>query len=332
MKTLDEILRATCVGDIFEKDNIKNQYYQYLKKYHPDLHNGDEKYQEATQKIIKLYNKAIELTKNKTWEEKDVLFIKMPNNKKIVAKYSYEEKFELGNMYVCKTKVIYLIDKKYKKFYENVKVNEFFYNLNQELKKNFDIFIPKIKYKFESNEYYVIIFEKTKDMIPLKCLINNFNGTIPHTHTAWIMSRLSNLCCLFKMAQIVQCGIDIENIFVSPDFHTVMLYGGWWYSVKTDSKLIGTTQNIFNCMPIYSKSKKIAREDIDLQSVKMVGKILTKNCQDLPTPFKNWLNGGSGTNSVIEFGKWDSALNKSYGKRKFIKCYFDYEKFYKKTT
>lgn len=333
MVSLEKILSAEYVSDIFSKSkDLKLQYKEYVKTFHPDLHNNKEKYNFAMQKINEFYDRATKLLANGEWEERNILRIKIPNSKTIVAKYSYKKEFELGEMYVCKTKVIYLLKKEFKKFYDNFNVENIFRNLNPELKKNFDIFIPKVKYKFESEKYFVIIFEKDIEYIPLSCLMESYSNNIPHFHVAWIMSRLSNLCCLFKMANVVHCGIDIENIFVSPKSHSIVIFGGWWYTVNQNQKMIGTTQNIFNCMPIYSKSNKIAMEDIDLQSVKMVGRILTKNSNDIPTPFKKWLNGGSCKNSVIEFGKWDKTLEESYGKRKFINCYFDYSNFYIKTT
>lgn len=329
MKSLQEILKAKYAGDIFDKNNIKQQYREYLKFFHPDLHNGENQYIVATQKINELYKKAIYLIENNKWEKSNNIFINMPNGKKIVARYSYKKDFELGSFYVCRKNVIYIIKKEFKKFFDNMNIEKNFENINPTLKQNFDIFIPKVKYKFFDGENYIIIFEKTEDLIPLNVLYEEYNKFIPDKHVAWIISRLSNLCCLFKMARLVHCGIDIENIFVSPENHTLVLFGGWWYTVKINERLIGTTSNIFSCIPIYSKSKKVAREDIDLQSVKMVGKFLTKNNTNLPKPFKKWLESGSSTNGVLEFGKWDQALKDSYGERKFVKCNFDYKNFYK---
>lgn len=329
MKNLDEILRATCVGEIFTKEDIKEQYHEYLKEYHPDLHNGDERYSEATQKIIKFYDKATELLKEGKWEEKDTIYIKMPNGKTIVARYSFKQDFEMGTMYVCRTKVIYVINEENKKFFDNIKIDSFLSGLNPSLKENFNIFIPKILYKFKSENKYVVVFEKNYDLIPLSAFIDFFNGKIPDKQAAWIITKLSNLCCLFKVSKFVHCGIDMNSIFVSPEMHSVVIFGGWWYSKSVGDKLIGTSSFVFNCMPIYSKTKKEAREDIDLQSVKKIGKTICEWNTNLPKPFKDWLNSGSSTNGILEYGNWEKTLKDSYGERKFIKVNFDYNKFYK---
>jgi hypothetical protein len=79
-------------------------------------------------------------------------------------------------------------------------------------------------------------------------------------------------------------------------------------------------------MSVSAKGSKKSSSLTDLESVKLLGRQLLGevNCRKLsldtstPKPFINFLIGGSGNNSYEEFGRWDKALQDSYGKRKFI--------------
>ena len=329
MKTLEEILKAEYVSDIFEKENLKKQFHEYLKTFHPDLHPGNKAYIEATQKINILYNRACMLISGGKWEERDTLYVEHKNGKKFVVKYSYKKDFELGSFYVCRTKIIYLLDKKFKKYYDNFDISRLLKEVHPGLRDSFKEFLPKLKYKFENKDNYVVIFDKSYDLIPLSCLLDFYNQKIPDKCSAWIISRLLNLCCFFKISGFVQCGIDPENIFVSPEKHNLVIYGGWWYSKKIGEKLLGISQFVYSNAPIYCKTSGLAREDLDLQSVRSIAKKINGWNKILPKPIQDWENSGSSVNSVEEFSRWEKALTASYGERKFFKSNFDYNKFYK---
>lgn len=338
LTTEDEILSNDFVGDFFDcnKEKIKIQYRAYLKAFHPDVNSNLKYADKACVKITEMYNKAIELLEKGKWEETNKIFFKDINGKKYSLKFKKEYSFELGSYYVSNTHIAYVLSKNNKKYYDAYikNVSNIKYK-NSDMEKEFKRYFPEIVCTFETSDSYVIIIKKTEDVYLLSEIMNYYNGKIPPTHVAWIISRLCNICCFLKSNSIVLNGLDFNSIFISPRFHSIMVYGGWWYSTKEDEKMIGTSNFIFNTMPLSSRNSKQSKSTTDIESVKMVAKHLLNNSnlnkvKDVtPKQFYEWINSGSSSDSFSEFQKWTDAMLASFGKRKFVKMEIDLNKIYK---
>ena len=325
----NKILSIVKCGDLFpcDEDKIKTKYKELVKEWHPDTNSNPEA-SNVFAKINELYNRALKLLKNGQWEKTNYILISKTDGKKIALNYDTYFNFELGTCYVTRTKLIYLLDNDKEKYYNNAihRINNLQYK-DKKMEEDLSRFFPKIYQTFKTiNGEYGIVLEKTEDVYPLKNVFEYFNGKIDDRHVAWIISRLCNLTCYLKYSGLVHNCINLNNCFVSPKYHSILLLGGWWYSTKEDENMIGTTKDIFSIMSVSAKSSKKSQVLTDLESVKLLGRQLLgeTNCRKLsldssiPKPFINFLIGGSGDNSYEEFTKWDKALSDSYGKRKFI--------------
>lgn len=324
-----EILSVTKCGDLFPygEDEVKSKYKELVKEWHPDTNNNPEALNVFT-KITELYNNALELLESGQWEKTNYLLISKNTGKKIALNYDTYFDFELGTCYVTKTKIVYILGNDKEKYYNNAirRINSLRYKDNK-MKDDLSRFFPKIYQTFQtSNGEYVIVLDKSEDVYPLKNVFEYFGEKIDDRHVAWIISRLCNLTCYLKFNGLVHNGININNCFVSPGDHSILLIGGWWYTTKEEESMIGTTKDIYSVMSVSSKGSKKSSSLTDLESVKLLGRQLLgeTNCRKLsldssiPKPFIDFLIGGSGNNPYDEFTKWDKALEDSYGKRKFI--------------
>ena len=324
-----EILSVTKCGDLFPygEEEVKSKYKELVKKWHPDTNSNPDALNVFT-KITELYDKALELLKNGQWEKTNYILISKADGKKIALNYDTYFDFELGTCYVTKTKIVYILGEDKKKYYNNAmqRINNLRYK-DKKMEDDLSRFFPKIYQTFKTNNgEYVIVLDKTEDIYPLKKVYEYFGERIEDRHVAWIISRLCNLTCYLKFSGLVHNGININNCFVSPKDHSILLIGGWWYTTKEDERMIGTTKDIFSIMSVSSKESKKSSSLTDLESVKLLGRRLLgeTNCRKLsldnsiPKPFINFLTGGSCNNPYEEFTKWDRALEDSYGKRKFI--------------
>ena len=324
------ILSISKCGDLFPhgEDNVRAKYKELAKEWHPDT-NHDQDAPAVFAKINELYNQALELLKNGQWEKTNYILIGKESGKKIALSYDTCFDFELGICYVSKTKVVYVLNSDKEKYYKNAvhMINGLTYK-DKGMEDNLSQFLPKIYDNFKTNTgEYVIVLEKSEDVYPLKTIFEYFGNKIEDRHVAWIISRLCNLACYLKFSGLVHNGININNCFISPKYHSILLLGGWWYTTRENDNMIGTTKNIFSIISVSSKNSKKSSTVTDLESVKMLGRQLLgeSNCRKLqldstiPKPFINFLISGSGNNSYEEFKKWDKALNDSYGERKFIK-------------
>ena len=332
--TAEQILSLSKCGDLFP-NNInaaKTKYKQLAKEWHPDS-NKNPKAVDVFQKITELYNKALELLEQGTWEKTNYVLISKNNGKKIALNYDTVFDFELGTCYVTKTKIVYILDSDKKKYFDNalVRIKSLKY-ADRKMEDTLKRCMPKIYQTFQTNSgKYVIVLDKTEDVYPLKSVFECFGNKIPDRHVAWIISRLCNLTCFLKYNGIVHNGININNVFVSPQYHSILLLGGWWYTTKEKEKMIGTTKDIFSIMSVVTKGDKKSSYLTDLESVKLLGRQLLgePNCRKLvldsaiPKAFINFLISGSGDDAFKEYDKWDKALIDSYGERKFVKMEVD---------
>ena len=231
-------------------------------------------------------------------------------------------------MYTSKRNIFYVLDKKHEKYYNNyIKTAKKLKYADDNMKKEISRYFPIINMNFVSdNGEYVIVLDKTEDTVPLVQLVEA--ESIKAEHLAWILSRLSNIACYLDFYKLSHNGISINNCFISPEFHTIMLYGGWWYCVDQNEKMIGTEKDIFKTMPVIAKTKKVGSIETDLESIKSMSRTLS----DITTPkdMKGWMNKGSSSKASNEFESWNKALDKTYGERKFVNWSLNIEKFYKK--
>lgn len=326
--TIEKILNAKYPSEIFSNDisKCKKEYLMLVKKYHPDV--IGEQGNEVIKKLNQLYTLAEQMMANGEWVQDKVLNIETQSNKEYIIRFYQVSNFELGKCYVTDKNVVYILNEDKEKYYNNaVKMIKNIKFPDAKMEKNIGIYLPKniLNDKLKNGKYFIAT-PKTADVYPLKNLLNAFNGIIEPKHSAWIITRLSNIACYLKYSNIVHNGIALENCYASPEYHSIMLYGGWWYSTYFDEKLLGTTKEIYDIMPIKAKNNKKADFITDLESIKLIGsKVLgckttreIKESTYIPEPIKNFIIGGSSNNAYDELAKWDIALEKAYGERRFI--------------
>jgi len=321
MKTAEEILLAAKCGDLFSQNTeqvVKAEYRQMAKVYHPDtckLPNATDVFK----KINEMYMHAMELIKVGKWEMSNMLSFHSAAGKEYRTYFLRSVDFELGTMYAADKSVTYMLDQVYKKYFDNAleQIKKLKY-ANGEMEKEISRYMPNIRFSFDTDDgKHCLILNKTPDVFLLSDVLKHYNGSIPDRHVAWIISRLCNLCCYFGYAGIVHHGLTLENILISPQYHTLMPYGGWWYTRNLGDKLLGVSKSVYDVMPVKAKGDKAAVFQTDLESVKMIGRQLL-GTESAPQAMLDYLNSGSSTDPMKEFEIWNKALDAAYGKRKFV--------------
>jgi serine/threonine protein kinase len=322
------ILSVTQVGDLFtnDADKIKTEYKDLAKIWHPDM-NSDPDASTVFAFISELYQKALNLLSVGKWEKKNYIQLQIKDNKRIDISYLREHQFELGVMYVCNKHIIYVFDTDKKVFYDNAltQIKGLKYTSDR-MKTEISRFMPSIISSYETiDDKYVYVISKTEDTYCLVDILNYYDGIIPDRHVAWVMTRLCNLLCYLDYSGLSHNGININSCFVSPKYHSIMLYGGWSYTKKQGEKLIGTSKEIFDVMPLSVKNSKLSSILTDIESVKLIGRTLLGDrtgirlvSKGIPKPFVDWLCDGATSNAITESKRWDETIVESYGARKFI--------------
>ena len=145
---------------------------------------------------------------------------------------------------------------------------------------------------------------------------------------AWMQSRLNNLLCYFKFNGIVNNSISLETIFISPEYHSVAILGGWWFTTNIGEKMIAVPSHLYNSVPPTVRASKLASCTTDGEFVKALGRKLLEKAK-APKAFQNWLEYGAGDDPFKEYETWHTKiLKESYGERKFIHLDLKWEDVY----
>ena len=316
---LNKILTCT-YGELFKrsKDDIEAKYRAYAKKVHPDV-NKDPKAEEAFRRLTELKDEALKALTDGSWHEKGVISFKLDNGFTLRIRYKYHRILDICEYYISKTRLIYIFDEAYKRFYENFRhIFASWKCSDAKMKKEiFDVVIPQDIHYYTSGDKYIISIQKTEDVYPLRALIDNYwYGKVPGRHLAWITSRLMQNITFINHEGYTVNGIDIDNCFVSCKYHAISIYGGWWFATKEGEPMIGTTSGIYAVMPPKVKADKVSNYLTDIESVKLMLRSLDTDC---PKAMTDFYMSGSSENPIEEWKKWDEALKVAYGERKFIK-------------
>jgi hypothetical protein len=335
--TAEEILKIDEPGLLFsDPDQIHEEYKTLAKYWHPDISTGSK---DVMARINILYQRGMEQIEQGRWHVPFFLRLKGTDGKYRQIKYRVEKSFELGKYYISDTVVVYLVDKKYKKFFDQAKnaIGSFHY-ASDRMKQEFTKYLPGVRDNFETSDgNYVLVVSKTKDLLILSDVLQYFGGKLPDRHVAWIISSLCNIACYLGYSEFVHHALTLDNLFISPEFHSVSVLGGWWYCVRHSKPITTVPTAIAGILPARVKRDKIACFQTDQESIKAIGRELLGDRAGIklvsekpaPEPMLNWLRESGSLEPVEFYASWKKTLTDAFGAPKFVKMELTPEQLYK---
>lgn len=168
--------------------------------------------------------------------------------------------------------------------------------------RNLKKYVPQISNRFTLiNGNELVIIEKGENEYPLEAF-----GKLSDVHTAWIVSRLENLCCLLQYNNSAIPNFNVSDFYIDPDNHQVFLYGGFWKYETINSSF-------------FHKSN-LRKELVSLRQTAL--KIMENN-RKIPETFLKFLNSEPQKDAFDDFKQWDIIIYLAYGKRTFRKLEYD---------
>ena len=334
----DAILAITQPEKLFTKEEYSKEFLRLRKHWHPDV-NDDPKANDVFIHIISLAEEAKTKILTDSWNGDATLHFNT-SSKNYRLKYHKCRDFELGKMYIGSTTVAYVLDEANEDLFKNgVRAVKGIKYPKAKFKEEFAKLFPNIKFHDKTDIGHVVVMDKPKGSVLLQDLIDYMPpNTIDPKHVAWIVSSLYNIATFLDFVGISHNSILPTTVFVDPEKHSVSLLGGWWYSVNVGSKLKAIPTELTKVLPSEVFKEKTAKSSYDRLAVKgvaigclgdptLVGSKLLVS-KDIPKPLLNWIRTPSSGTAVEEYTGWDTALEKSFGKKKFIKFDFDITKIY----
>ncbi len=327
---------------LFSRDAVsaKLEFKRLAMRWHPD-HNRNNKAAEGVfTHVDAVFKSAIRKLEKGDWrepavkiedEEPNVLMLRADTGRQPIKRIRYRKRapFELGDCYIGRTIVAYVIKSDYADLFENARriIAGFRYGsgaVRDEVGRS----LPTIQSLFYAGDRCVMIVRKAPDLVRLKDVLDHVGGRLDARHVAWIGSTLHNLACYLGWAHLTHNALSLENYFISPPGHSGALLGGWWYAkpegAKLDALPSATTRY---CPPDVLRNKR-ADGRTDLELVRAIARELLGDGSGMrlaaerlaPPPMTDWLRHPTTGCAITDYRQWsENILPASFGTRRFTK-------------
>lgn len=323
LKSVKDILNCKKYSELFSADSkeAKKQFREYCKLYHPDA-NDSEEAARVFAHINEIYSTGMSTTSGGYNGKEEVTFKDKETGKGFTLTNAHKFTTSTCIVYHTSTKVVFVFDKQ--KYYDNyIKSVDGLKYKDSNMKKEMARYFPVINRHFETEDgQFVIVINKTTEVLNLGEIYKAYKlrgEKIPGTQLAWMINRLYNLTCYnHYMMHRAFNGLSLENLWVSPEMHSILLLGGNEFAVKQGDKMIGVPADVYDTMQIKTKSDKISSISTDLESIRALGRKLCAGNKDVELLYEFFNHGVKEADPLREWKAYEEVMVKQFGKRQFI--------------
>lgn len=330
MRTAETLLRITRPEDLFtgDPDKAKQQWRALAQEWHPDRNASNPRASEVFAHVSSLYDTAVDRLAKGLWEGEGFLKLTTKSGSPLSVTYLRKASFELGSMYVGEDHVTYLVDPQHKGLFDNAeKLTHKFKYASDRMEKEISRYLPKGVGQFELKDKRLgMRVPKSPDMLLLRDVLNFYGGALDPKHVAWIQSSLQNLACYLSHAGIVHHNISPDTYFISPEFHSGALLGGWWYAAKQGTTISRVPTRTHEYLPFKVRHEKKAYPQTDLELILATGRELLGDITGTkllkgktPKEMVAGLRVAASDDAVNSYKQWMVVLKDSFGARRFTK-------------
>jgi hypothetical protein len=309
-------------------------YNRLRLSWHPDRNGGSSEATAVFQQVNALWEARNLQLENGTWRGAGATSLKLPGDHALAIRYLRQRPFELGRVYVCRENIVYTsdgTDTSKALFGQAVRTVSGLRYADDRMRTEFARYLPVVKsYVPDTATGPAVIVEKSTELVALSDLLEHSGGVLDPRHVAWILSCLHNLSCYLEWAGIVHNAIDLDTYFVSPEYHSGALLGGWWYACQRKQPLKhlpARSAALWYTLPSSITKLKQARHRLDRESIRRIGRELlgdsggTKLLHDsaVPAALAQWVTLPSGKSALEDYKQWERVREQSFGVRKFTK-------------
>jgi hypothetical protein len=313
--TRNQILAAKRPEDIFpgNEADAKRLYRELSKLWHPDMHGGST---EVFAHLSELYRLGLQKLSKGLWEQKALLKFITVNGTVRELPVLAGAPFALGRDLISPDLVTFLIDGVHKPLFENALAQKFKF-ANDRMQAETQRYLPDFCMKGKLKDGRLLLqAKKSEDLIRLRDVVT-YMGLLEAKHSAWIISSLLNLACYLSYTGIVHHDISPDTYFISPEFHSGALLGGWWYAQPKGGPVKHVPKRTFALMPYSARIKKEAQAATDLELIRATGREITAST--IPVPMMAWLTKVDQRGAVEQYKEWQEVLKASFGERRYVK-------------
>jgi len=318
-------------------DAAKSAYHALLQSWHPDR-GGDAA---VAAHLNRLYEAAVEKIKAGTWSKPGEMTIATVAGGAIRLRYLRRHAFELGEIVYARHMVAFLVTNEYADLCHSAKrtIDGLGYR-DGAMKAEMARFLPSIKGCFETTDgRCVLVLGKTPDVFLLRDVLGACAGALDPRHVGWIMSAVYNLACYLDWAKLTHNAITADTVWISPQHHSALLLGGWWYAAPHGARLTALPTAVKAITPPDILHTKRADHRLDLALVRALGRELLGDRTGMrlaamaPKAMADFLRQPTSAVAVRDYRTWKEAvLLPSFGAPRFVRLDVTESAIYDKET
>lgn len=336
-KSEQEIMVANRPEDIFTMDLkvIENEKEAYLEEFRPKEYRKIKDFM-ITKKVLLLYSQAIAILEDgENKEDYKEVCIKSTKGKQFKIHYMNHSSFRLGEMYITKEYVIYIVKKEFKKYYENyIEKTKHYSKPDRTIWNMVQYMVPNVEMNFECVDgNFAIFIKKPCEMYSLREILEYFKGGLKPEYVASILTRLYYFTCYMGLVEMNHNALMVDNLFFTPgreveegesytidDMRIVGVFGGWFFTTYFEEKLQGVPKEIYAIMPEECKNRGYSSFEVDELAIKTLAKeLLGTEIKNTPKPFLDWVNNKKiAKDAYEEFCDWKKVIISSFGAHRFV--------------
>jgi hypothetical protein len=305
------------------------EYRQLAKIWHADV-NPDKQAMSVIAHLNVLKDEAAKKVKAGKWERPGELNLKFASGGGAVFRYKRRIIFELGEFFYSPKKLGYLITPGFKDLMENgrSKLGGLVFR-DGKMSGEMGKLLPANRHFSETEDgSEFLIMDKTPEVFLLDDVRLAMGGKIEPKHVAWIINGAYNLACYLRHIGMVHNGISASTLFISPQYHSVMLFGGWWYASTVGDRMKALPEFSRRVAPPDVMAKKAADFRTDLMCIKAIGRQLlgdvtgmTLLSAGVPDQIVSFLRLPSSGDAIKDYAGWGKALEASFDPRRFTEMH-----------
>jgi hypothetical protein len=328
----------------------KSEFRRLAMRWHPDRNRNDPAAENVFTHVDALFKNAIRKIETGGWhepavkiedEEANVLVLRADAGRRPLKRIRYRKHapFELGDCYIGRTIVAYVVKNDYADLFENAcRVIAGFRYGSSAMRDEVCRSLPSIETVFYSGDRCVMVVRKAPDLICLRDVLDHVGGRLDPRHVAWIGSTLYNLACYLAWAHLTHNAFSLNNYFISPPDHTGALLGGWWYAKPEGAKLEALPAPTRRYCPPDVLRDKRADGRTDLELVRAIAREVLGDGSGMrlaaersaPPQMIDWLRHPTTGCAVADYRQWsETILPASFGKRRFTRLELSASDIYK---
>lgn len=247
------------------------------------------------------------------WEKAEKAVFSCQDGTEIAVRYLHHYHIEDTEVYVARRNIIFRFLKDWQYKAESCRKAVAMLDYPSADTRGLAEFFPKITGGYALTDGTgMLVLQKQEHEYPL-----NLFGRLSGRHTAWIISRMENLCCVLEYNHLVHPYLGLDTLYINPITHQASLYGHFWKVVKNNTvdpksgKVLTTRQNLI----------ALRHTAAQLLGYPQAGGVEAN--EDIPPALADFINGEPKISAYEDFSHWDTSLIAAYGERKFIRMNAD---------